>query len=232
MIRAALFDLDGTLVSSLPELARGVAVLSERRGMPVPPEEAVAAMIGGGARVLAERLIRWWAERAAVRAMPETDGVLHELVDIWAAMDGSLVSEIPGAFSGVRALRDAGIAVWLVTNKERALTLTFLASRGLESLFDGVVAAGDCPRVKPAPDMILAALSRAGAQPAEAVMVGDSCNDALAARAAGVRALLVESGYNEGIPLSVWAKENGFAEVFPSVKEVCAALLEENGKKA
>lgn len=232
MIRAALFDLDGTLVSSLPELAAGVAELSRRRGMPVPPEDAVAAMIGGGVRVLVERLFRWWqsagasAERLAAPEMA-FETVLRDLIEVWSASGGRLIEEIPGSFAGVAALRAAGVSVWLVTNKERGLTLDLLRERGVEGLFDGVVAGGDCPRLKPAPDMLLVALKGAGVSAAEAVMVGDSRNDALAARAAGVRAMLVESGYNEGVPLALWARENGFEEIHPSVKEVCEVLLRE-----
>ena len=224
MIRAVLFDLDGTLVSSLSELAKGVAMLSEELGLPVPPESAVSDMIGGGVRVLVERLFSWWQEQGA-SAQTTVDVALCRLVDIWGSISGSLVTEIPGAFASVAGLRKVGFAVWLVTNKERALTEAFLKERGIEQLFDGLVAAGDCPRLKPAPDMLLRAIEEAGVAANEAVMVGDSRNDALAARAAGMRAMLVESGYNEGVPLRDWARSEGFDEVFPTVKEVCEDLI-------
>ena len=185
MIRAALFDLDGTLVSSLPELAKGVEMLSRELGAPVPP----------------------------------------------AAVVGDMIREIPGAFAGVQSLKEAGISVWLVTNKERGLTEAFLRERGIDALFNGLVAAGDCAHPKPAPDMLIKAITSAGAEPSEAVMVGDSRNDALAARAAGIRAMLVESGYNEGVPLKEWARTAGFNEVFPSVKEVCEELLAQQGSR-
>jgi phosphoglycolate phosphatase len=79
--------------------------------------------------------------------------------------------------------------------------------------------------------MLIKAITSAGAEASEAVMVGDSRNDALAARAAGIRAMLVESGYNEGVPLKEWARTAGFNEVFPSVKEVCEELLAQQGSR-
>lgn len=85
----------------------------------------------------------------------------------------------------------------------------------MSGLFDAVVAGGDCARLKPYPDMIERALALSQTAPEEALMVGDSRNDALAARAAGVKALLVETGYNEGEPLAVWGPSNGFENIFP-----------------
>lgn len=230
MIRAALFDLDGTLVSSLPELAKGVEMLSRELGAPVPPEAVVGDMIGGGVRVLIDRLFLWW-QGAGAKELPDFESTLQRLVAIWSGMSGDLIREIPGAFAGVQSLKEAGISVWLVTNKERGLTEAFLRERGIDALFNGLVAAGDCAHPKPAPDMLIKAITSAGAEASEAVMVGDSRNDALAARAAGIRAMLVESGYNEGVPLKEWARTAGFNEVFPSVKEVCEELLAQQGSR-
>ena len=213
MIRAALFDLDGTLVSSLPELAKGVEMLSRELGAPVPPAAVVGDMIGGGVRVLIDRLFLWW-QGAGMKVLPDFESTLQRLVAIWSGMSGDLIREIPGAFAGVQRLTEA-----------------FLRERGIDALFNGLVAAGDCAHPKPAPDMLIKAITSAGAEPSEAVMVGDSRNDALAARAAGIRAMLVESGYNEGVPLKEWARTAGFNEVFPSVKEVCEELLAQQGSR-
>ena len=166
-----------------------------------------------------------------MKVLPDFESTLQRLVAIWSGMSGDLIREIPGAFAGVQSLNEAGISVWLVTNKERGLTEAFLSERGIDALFNGLVAAGDCAHPKPAPDMLIKAITSAGAEPSEAVMVGDSRNDALAARAAGIRAMLVESGYNEGVPLKEWARTAGFNEVFPSVKEVCEELLAQQGSR-
>ena len=197
---------------------------------PVPPEAVVGDMIGGGVRVLIDRLFLWW-QGAGAKELPDFESTLQRLVAIWSGMPGDLIREIPGAFAGVQSLKEAGISVWLVTNKERGLTEAFLRERGIDALFNGLVAAGDCAHPKPAPDMLIKAITSAGAEASEAVMVGDSRNDALAARAAGIRAMLVESGYNEGVPLKEWARTAGFNEVFPSVKEVCEELLAQQGSR-
>ena len=138
MIRAALFDLDGTLVSSLPELAKGVEMLSRELGAPVPPEAVVGDMIGGGVRVLIDRLFLWW-QGAGAKELPDFESTLQRLVAIWSGMSGDLIREIPGAFAGVQSLKEAGISVWLVTNKERGLTEAFLRERGIDALGNGSV---------------------------------------------------------------------------------------------
>ena len=227
MIRLVCFDLDGTLVSSLPEIAEGVRRLARAHGLPEPADEVVGVMIGGGVRVLIERLLKWWRAAGAPLDGLSEDALLRGLVEVWSEMDGSLISAYPGAFEGVRALRAAGVACWVVTNKEEPLARAFLAGRGLAGLFNGVIGQGGAERPKPAPDMIERAMRGAHAAPAECVMVGDSRNDALAARAAGVRAVLVETGYNEGVPLAAWAAAEGFDEVHPDVAHVCAQLIRE-----
>ena len=126
---------------------------------------------------------------------------------------------------GVEQLKDKGIRVALVTNKQRSLTVEFLQSRGLESLFDTVVAGDDCPNNKPAPDMLIRAMTEMNVCASETVMVGDSRNDALAGRAAGVSVALVETGYNEGVSIADWAREAGFTRVYPSARKVCERIV-------
>ena len=147
MIRLACFDLDGTLVSSLPEIAAGVRELARRESLPEPSDAVVGNMIGGGVRVLIERLAAWWCGSGESPAIDE-ETLLKRLVAIWSAMDGGLIALIPGAFEGVRALRDAGVSTWLVTNKEESLARAFLERRGLTDAFDGILGAHARPGVR------------------------------------------------------------------------------------
>ena len=83
---------------------------------------------------------------------------------------------------------------------------------------------GAC-RPKPEPDLLLEAARLTNAEPQRCVMVGDSRNDALGARRAGMPAYLVSTGYNEGEPIEDWARENGFPHVYASMRALCTDLL-------
>ncbi len=221
-LKAVLFDLDGTLVDSLPEIYFGVCETCRRLKVTPPPKEAVAVMIGRGVVVLVERLKRYLAIPDSIATESE---MLHILVEEWNKTKGEKSEFYPGVLEGVRRLQEKGIHTAIVTNKLRSLTEDFVCVRGIEGLFDTIVAGDDCPKAKPAPDMLLRAMKELGVAPESVVMVGDSRNDALAARAAGVTVALVETGYNEGVGIGEWAREAGFTRVYPSVRHVCQAIV-------
>lgn len=222
--KAFFFDLDGTLVDSLPDIHAGIRELARRQSLPVPPEEVVASMIGKGIRVLVERLASWWRERGVDLDESAQENLLPELISVWSAMP-DLVRPIPGALECVASLRSEGFKVALVTNKIRERTVEFLDRRGLSEAFDAVVTASDCERVKPWPDMLQLAASIVGVQTCECVMVGDSQNDALAAKAAGMQVLLVRTGYNEGVDIDLWSSQHGFTMVGKDVPTVVRDYL-------
>ena len=224
--KAVLFDLDGTLVDSLPDIHAGVCALAERRGLPKPPIEDVGDMIGKGIRVLIERLADWWRLRGHAVETPEPEALLPELIEVWSGMP-DLVRPIPGAFEAVAALRAAGIKTALVTNKIRERTVEYLERNGLEDAFDAVVTASDCERAKPWPDILWMAAEQLQVDPKACVMVGDSQNDALAGRAAGMRTVLVRTGYNEGVTIDEWAAQNGFEDLWDDVPQAMAPILKE-----
>lgn len=222
LVKAVLFDLDGTLVDSLPELYHGVHTVLSDMGLKAPSQEAVGAMIGRGILVLVQRLCA--ALGIAVESEQGRD-LFDRLLKAWSESGGRHMDFYPGVIEGVEQLKDKGIRVALVTNKQRSLTVEFLQSRGLESLFDTVVAGDDCPNNKPAPDMLIRAMTEMNVCASETVMVGDSRNDALAGRAAGVSVALVETGYNEGVSIADWAREAGFTRVYPSARKVCERIV-------
>jgi len=222
LVKAVLFDLDGTLVDSLPELYHGVHTVLSDMGLKAPSQEAVGAMIGRGILVLVQRLCA--ALGIAVESEQGRD-LFDRLLKAWSESGGRHMAFYPGVIEGAEQLKDKGIRVALVTNKQRSLTVEFLQSRGLESLFDTVVAGDDCPNNKPAPDMLIRAMTEMNVCASETVMVGDSRNDALAGRAAGVSVALVETGYNEGVSIADWAREAGFTRVYPSARKVCERIV-------
>lgn len=221
-VKAVLFDLDGTLVDSLPEIYEGVCRTAADFGVKPPSKDEVGAMIGRGVVVLVDRL---YAALGLEEESVSRQAFLTTLVNHWSETNGRYIAFYPGVLDGIRALRSAGVMTALVTNKLRSLTLKFIEERGIAELFSAVVAGDDCERNKPAPDMLWRALEELGVEASDAVMVGDSRNDALAARAAGVTAALVETGYNEGVGMAEWAREAGFTKVYPSAKKVCDQIV-------
>lgn len=184
-VRAALFDLDGTLVDSAPSITRALNLaLGTALGV-----ETVRALIGDGAAVLVERALR-------VAGLPAEPAALPRFLRVYAEEGSRGTAALPGAEALLRALRAEGWALGLVTNKPTHHTMQILDDFGWTGLF-GVIVAGDTlPQRKPAPEPLWAALRALGAAPHAAVMVGDSANDARAARAAGVPVVLVRGGYS------------------------------------
>lgn len=224
VIKAVLFDLDGTLVDSLPELYEGVArAVADLKG-PAPSKEDVANMIGRGVQVLTER-VRTHMHLTDADITHEV--LLDRIVNNWAETNGKFIDFFPGVLDSIATLRAKGIKTALVTNKMRDLTMSFVKDREVEELFDAVVCGDDCPRNKPSPDMLWRACELLGVDVSQTVMVGDSRNDALAAREAGSIPALVQTGYNEGLDIADWGREAGFTRFYPSAKKVCELIVNE-----
>lgn len=221
MIQAVFFDLDGTLVDSAPELTAGVNGLMKVVRLRHFSVDEVSRMVGKGVRVLIERVCD---ARGIFPTEQTVSLMMREYAKIMSELDMS-ASFYAGALEGVGLLKAKGFRVALVTNKLRSMTEEFLKRNDIAALFDVLVCGDDTPHPKPAADMIALACSKTGVEPGQAVMVGDSANDALAARAAGVRAVLVKTGYNEGIPIEVWARAHGFECVFEDAAQVCTKIL-------
>lgn len=221
--KAVLFDLDGTLVDAIPDLVCGVNALLAKLGRPSLTESQVRTMVGKGASVLLKRAF-------TAAGVPETVDVEAELrwYIAWMVEHGDRHTRV---FSGIpeslAKLRKAGVRTAIVTNKPRHMTQSALEHTGLAVSVDCVVAAGDAPTVKPEPEMLFLAAERLGVNPSDCVMVGDSGNDALAGRAAGMPAYLVRTGYNEGEPIDRWAAEHGFENLYDDVNGVVEALLKQ-----
>jgi phosphoglycolate phosphatase len=171
-----LFDLDGTLVDSVADLATGVNLLRQELGLPSLEPAAVRGMVGDGATMLVRR------------ALPE-GCFSEERLRRFLALYGEHLLERTAVYPGIREFlelhRDRKMAV--VTNKPLFLTLPLLDGLGLRSFFP-VVIGGECWGArKPDPAPVLEALRRLGAPPESAVLIGDHHTDLAAGRAAGVR---------------------------------------------
>jgi phosphoglycolate phosphatase len=214
-LRAVLVDLDGTLMDTAPDLAEAANRMRADFGLPSLPVPRVAQFVGKGADVLVHRTLtdRLDGEVGPERFAPARAAFTRH----YHAVNGQASVVFEGVPQALARLRERGWKLACVTNKPREFTLPLLQRAGLTPLLDAVVCGDEVPHRKPHPAIVLEACSRLGVAPDCAVMVGDSVYDALAARAAGVRVLLVETGYNEGEPVSSLAGEPGVDAIVPGL---------------
>jgi phosphoglycolate phosphatase len=187
-----LFDLDGTLVDSAPDIAAAVNELLASEGLAPHSLPAVRGMIGHGLEKLVERA---FAAHGIVLDQAALRGRHAAMADIYAHHLTDLTTLRPGAHEALRATRRSGALRAVVTNKPEGFTRSILAHFDLLDAMQAVIGGDSGYPKKPAPDMPLAACRGLGAPPDQTVLVGDSPADLAAARAAGIACVLVRGGY-------------------------------------
>lgn len=192
---ALIFDLDGTLVHSLPDLARALnRLLAEEDRRPVTEAE-VARMVGDGARVLVERA---FSATGAAAGEDDLDAFTHRFVTIYERAATGGTQPYPGVVSTLAELARRGHPMAVCTNKPYRATLALLEGLGLRDYFQTVIGGGSTNERKPQAGPVLAVLEALGVPAERALMVGDGLNDVLAARGAGVACVCVTYGYPHG----------------------------------
>jgi len=186
---AVIFDLDGTLVDTAPDLGGALNRLLAEHGRPPIGADGIRRMIGDGAAKLVERGF------AATGGLPVA---LPSLVERFLAIYEPNIAETSRPFRGVvetlKRLNDAGLRLAVCTNKPDEATRRLLAALDLDRYF-AAVSGGDVPARKPDARHLLGVLQQLGSQPSRSLMVGDSTNDVAAARNAGVPVVVVSFGY-------------------------------------
>jgi phosphoglycolate phosphatase len=221
-LRAALIDLDGTLMDTAPDLAEAANRMRADLGLPALPPSRIAQYVGKGADGLVHRSL---TDRMDGQVGPEQFARAREsFLRHYDAVNGTASVVFNGVPEAMNRLRVLGLRLACVTNKPRAFTLPLLERAGLAVLFDAIVCGDEVAHRKPRPDIVLQACSRLGVAPHEAVIIGDSINDLLAGRAAGVRVVLVECGYNEGESVAALANEPGVDAIVPGLIEAACWL--------
>jgi phosphoglycolate phosphatase len=195
-LAAAIIDLDGTLVDTLGDFSVALnLMLADLRQPPLEPG-VVAGFIGKGS----EHLIRCaLAHVGAPAALYEAAWAAYQ--QAYRGLNGRHAAVYPGAAEGVAALRARGLRLACLTNKPTEFALDLLRTKGLAAHFDQVFGGDAFARKKPDPLPVLATCEALATAPAATLMVGDSSNDARAARAAGCPVVLVSYGYNHGEPV-------------------------------
>jgi phosphoglycolate phosphatase len=217
-IGAVLFDLDGTLLDTVGDIALALNRSLAERDIPAIDLDVVRTMIGRGAPMLINRTF----ERNG-RSVDESDRAaifqrfLHHYADLHERHE-STAEAFPHVGVALRRLRESGLRLAVVTNKHRSLAVRSLEHTGLIDVFEHVIGGDTCERRKPDPQPLQHACALLGVPTSHAIMIGDSMNDVSAARGADMPVLCVPYGYNEGHdPRSLPADQiiESFAELPP-----------------
>ena len=196
LVKAVTIDLDGTLLDTIPDLAAAANLMLRELERPPLDEGLVRTFVGKGIQNLVERVVAAAFNGAADAALVQHALTVYERC--YASVNGRHTTIYPGVVEGLDALRAAGLPLACVTNKSARFTLPLLDEVQLASYFAEVVAGDTLPRKKPDPLPLLHVCGKLGVAPRDMLMIGDSVNDAQAARAAGCPVFCVTYGYNEG----------------------------------
>ena len=209
-IRAVLFDLDGTLIDSVPDLAASIDTMLASIGKAPAGEIKVNRWVGNGAAALVKRAL----------ADSDDGDVLHqaryvneqqdeEYTSAYAVFEKAYAQRLTtatGLYEGVltvlSALTSANIKLGLITNKPRQFTLPLLKALNIADYFADVLCGDDLEFKKPHPLPVLTALENLAVNAQQAIMVGDSISDIKSASAAGVKTVAVTYGYNHGVSIT------------------------------
>ncbi|HEV7813885.1 MAG TPA: phosphoglycolate phosphatase [Janthinobacterium sp.] len=195
-VRAAIIDLDGTMLDTVPDFHVAINGMRAELGLEPITQEQIKLMVGKGS----ENLIR------AVLALDfDSAGVERHVAAAMAgyqrhylAINGDFATPYPDVSAGLQALKAQGLRLACVTNKPIAFALPLLKQKGMDGYFEIVYGGDSLAKKKPDPLPLLQVCADFALAPAQVVAIGDSSNDAQAARAAGCPVLTVPYGYNHG----------------------------------
>lgn len=193
-----MLDLDGTLVDTLGDFVVALNRMLEGRGLPSMTAAEVMPLIGKGGQYLVDAVLA----RLSPAAGPyERAQALASFRAHYSAVNGLHARVFPGVHEALTRMRGHGLRLACVTNKPTDASRELLRAMGLDALFDEVTGGDRYANLKPHPEPLLKTCEALGTEPARTVMIGDSVNDATAARAAGCPVVLVTYGYNHGVPV-------------------------------
>lgn len=223
--RLVMFDLDGTLVDSVPDLAAAIDRMLLSLGRPVAGIELVRDWVGNGARVLVRRALAGDMQHAAI-AEADTEQALAVFMEAYADSHG-LTMLYPGVRETLKWLKKQGVEMALITNKPERFVAPLLDEMRIGRYFRWIIGGDTLPQQKPDPTALLHVMRMAEVQAQDALFIGDSRTDVQAAKAAGVACVAMSYGYNHGRPIAEESPAlviDDLRELLPGCFEPAAAL--------
>ena len=194
-----IFDFDGTLIDSVPDLADATNAMLTTLGKETYSLDITRNWVGNGSRMLVERALVGKIEvREGELTVEEADHAEQVFFDAYKNISGSKTVAYPDVDSGLKKLKAAGYTLALVTNKPIRFVPKILQSFGWQNLFSEVLGGDSLPVKKPDPAPLLHVCEALNITPEQAVMIGDSRNDILAGQNANMDTLGLSYGYNYG----------------------------------
>jgi phosphoglycolate phosphatase len=222
--RIVVFDLDGTLVDTAPDLINALNYILEREGLPAVPLAAARNMIGAGARRLIERGLELDGRNASVEEITRLTG---DFIDYYAAHIADSSRPFEGLEAALDDLDTLGYRFAVCTNKLEWLSKLLLDRLGLSVRFSAICGADTFGISKPDPAILKQTIARAGGQLSSAVMVGDAGPDIGVARRAGIPVIGVEFGYTE-VPIAELKPDRLISHMRQLPAAVQALMLQRN----
>lgn len=193
-----MFDLDGTLLNTAPEIANAANAMLTEMGLPTLPYAQIKSYIGEGAQMLIQRCLT-----GALNGMPEPAFLEKAQPVFFAHYANNVTDSLPfdGVQAGLEVLKQRNLKLACVTNKPEKFTRPLLEASGLAEFFEIVVSGDTLAKKKPDPIQLHHICAEFNVMEMEAMLVGDSATDIAAAQAAGCFIVTVPYGYNQGQPI-------------------------------
>lgn len=217
------FDLDGTLVDSLPDLALSVNSALAEFDLPQASQELVMTWIGNGADILITRALTWAKEQSGKALDEEQIKELKRRFGFYYSENLCNVSRLyPHVKETLERLKAQGYILAVITNKPTKHVQPVLAAFGIDHLFSEMLGGQSLPAIKPHPAPLYYLCGKFGLYPKQILFVGDSKNDILAAHAAGCAVVGLTYGYNYNIPIAE-ANPDWVFDDFADILQIVAA---------
>jgi len=211
-----LFDLDGTLIDSAPDLALAVNHMLETLNRENFSEDIIRYWVGNGAQVLVKRALSGQSEIDENLDPLEFEKALDIFLTFYAQNLAVTTVTYPNVPSTLKTLKEAGYRLAIVTNKPYAFVDPILKGLDLDGIFELILGGDSLPQKKPDPAPLLYVTKKLGVLVEECVMVGDSKNDILAATACDMQSIAVSYGYNYGEDIGFYNPDvvvNNFGDI-------------------